>query len=1403
MSIETRIKNLTSLDDLQSLLVEEIGFEPEDRAVFFDDETGLQATYRRPAVVAGLHGFTVLALLATTPEGMLKTCQRQAVEALRTRYPFALFIFVDSSLDNWHWVFSKPAPGVGKRALRRMEIGNDPRLHTIVERLELLKNKLSGCDNQGAIAALAEQAFDVEAISKDFFIKYREQYKKFKTRIVADNQGKPWIADDNKISRYVQLLLGRIMFLHFIEKKQWLNGNPDFIRTLFEPYWRNEKSGFHQAVLEPLFFTALGKEGRRKTIAGAEYNIPFLNGGLFEVRTEFAEGDSLYGPLVADELFVGLFSMLGRYNFTVDESTPLDQTVGIDPEMLGKVFENLLEAEARHASGTYYTPRSIVEYMCRETLFRHLHAQTHIERRTFNALFDYALEGRKPEIETALAQRLDAVLARVTVLDPAVGSGAFLLGMVQEILALKESLARSRGDSEERILSERAKRKAAVIHESLYAVDISFPAIEIARLRLWLALVVDETEPHPLPNLDYHILRGDTLKTLLDGKPVMPPHGSGARGMAPSGQKQLAISGTQMNLEDNAANPHTEALLRHLDNLYAANGEEKSRLRQEIRAELTAMIETHWAKTERDLEGSAKQLLNSALGNPQNLTKPKLKHYLNVEAQLGAIAEQRRKLNESRSKGEELELPFTPLHLYFAEVFSGDNPGFDIVIANPPYVRHEEIKSIKPQLEAEFPGFYCGTADLYTYFYKRGVELLKSGGHLCYIAPNKFMRAGYGENTRKLLTSDAMPRVIIDFGDTPVFDATTYPSIVLVEKASPSSASGESVARGAKPSLTTPRPLAGEWTGERETGEITVAVIKNAADIERVSEVIDERGFPMKAEDLRTEGWTLESPAVLALMAKLRTNGTPLGKYVQGRFYYGIKTGFNEAFVIDAATRERLIAEDPNSVELIKPWLRGRDIRKWKVEWAELYVIAIASSANRKWPWSKAQNEAEARRVFAAAYPAIHNHLSQRETQLRKRDDQGQYWWELRSCAYYAEFEQPKIVYQEIATYQSFGYAEIGWLCNNKIFLIPDKDDYLLGLLNSQLTWWYLGNLTSGLTGGARAMQMPYMEQLPIAHAKPKQKSPITQRVQIILADPSSPDIPRLEAEIDKLVFDLYSLTKPERALVLAARTDSCEDEATEENYDDPQTTATTRATPQTVAGQTRRRGKPARGVSPAGAEIYPEQHGDGKRAGQPAAVGRVAASTRPLNATAERATASGLLAYGEIAERLAVNIARCLDALLNSSPAAIRITPQWITNTHRDIAGDLFPEWAGRFRTIDVQVGTHLPPHAHEVAAHIQNFSLDLEERLHHLHNVDNVAALLAWADWRFQWIHPFKDFNGRVGRILLVALAYKLALPPIDPAADASGKAAYFNALRTADTGDLVPLTDLWLGLLQGGAR
>jgi len=868
---------------------------------------------------------------------------------------------------------------------------------------------------------------------------------------------------------FAKKLLGQIVFLYFLQKKGWLgvgrndsgrfgrwgDGPKDFLRRLFNKQLVTYQNFFND-LLEPLFYEALAIDrGEESFYSRFNCRIPFLNGGLFEPIGGYNWQET--DILIRNETFSEILDTFDLFNFTVREDEPLEKEVAVDPEMLGKVFENLLEVRDRKSKGTYYTPREIVHYMCRESLINYLDGAVNIGEENLGGvqpsqvtLFDVpgpeqlalksktyrpvvprvdlecfvrhghlAIEhdrqvgakGREtetyrfqvPESVRRHAQALDTVLADIKVCDPAIGSGAFPVGMLHEIVRARETLTTYLGEAEERT-PYAFKRHA--IQESLYGVDIDPGAVEIAKLRLWLSLVVDEEQFEsikPLPNLDYKIVCGDSLGSV----------------------------------ERNLLNNH----------LFVELEECKQRFFEETNIRRKK-------KEKARIDGLIRELTNDD------------RHF--------------------------------DYEVYFSEVYHAKN-GFDLVIANPPYVRQEAIKGFKPQLKKEFPTFYCGTADLYTYFYKRGLEVLHSEGELCFIAPNKFMRAGYGKNTRDLLTREATPRIVIDFGDLPIFDATTYPSILLVEKKAPPAKA---------------RTLVATFTTDEQ--------------LLRLEKTLAEVGFSLPVSALKMAGWSLERPAVQALMEKLRSRGTSLGDYVQGRFYRGVLTGLNEAFVIDAATRERLIQEDPNSAELIKPWLRGRDIRKWQARWVGLYVIFTRRGTD------------------IDKYPAIKRHLAQFRKDLgpkksvkdkRGRKPGSYQWFEIQdNIAYFEEFEKTKVVYQEIATYQFFGYANPGLFCNNKCFLIPGKNDFLLGLLNAKITWWFLGQLASGLSGGARAMQTPYMEQLPIPSATATQKETITERVEKILAAPESPEVPRLEAEIDRLVYDLYGLTTEEIALVEGQR---------------------------------------------------------------------------------------------------------------------------------------------------------------------------------------------------------------------------------------------------------------------------
>ena len=292
----------------------------------------------------------------------------------------------------------------------------------------------------------------------------------------------------------------------------------------------------------------------------------------------------------------------------------------------------------------------------------------------------------------------------------------------------------------------------------------------------------------------------------------------------------------------------------------------------------------------------------------------------------------------------------------------------------------------------------------------------------------------------------------------------------------------------------------------------------------------------MRASDLSPDGWALTSPEALELLEKLQGTGTPLGEYVDGDFYRGVITGCNDAFIIDALTRQQLIAEDVNSGELIKPLFRGRNLQKWKTEATDEYLIAIASSANLVWPWSDAANDSEAEQIFTQTYPAIYQHLNGYQDQLIDREDQGRFYWELRSCAYYAEFGKPKIIYPQTAKslYACYDTTKIFGL--NNIYFIPTGDLSLLAILNSLLFDWYARHKFYSINdlwaGGRMQFFAQYMEKVPIADRTSGQKAALSRLVKRILVDPESDEVRSLQQEIDAQIYQLYELTDEEIALI-------------------------------------------------------------------------------------------------------------------------------------------------------------------------------------------------------------------------------------------------------------------------------
>ncbi|MFN8540174.1 MAG: TaqI-like C-terminal specificity domain-containing protein [Thermomicrobiales bacterium] len=297
---------------------------------------------------------------------------------------------------------------------------------------------------------------------------------------------------------------------------------------------------------------------------------------------------------------------------------------------------------------------------------------------------------------------------------------------------------------------------------------------------------------------------------------------------------------------------------------------------------------------------------------------------------------------------------------------------------------------------------------------------------------------------------------IIDFGHAPIFpEADVFPCIVVLRKR-------------------------GEEEAAPPAGETEVCLFpREELGRAQIGGYIDANSYPVPMARFGVQPWSLEPGEVDELMAKIRAAGVPLREFTGAKFYRGLLTGLNEAFLIDTSTQAQLIREDPTAAEIIRPYLRGQDVKRWAPDWQDLWIILLKASSDPPWPWSSAEANAEA--VFAQTYPSLHRHLKPLEDKLRKRQDKGQHWWELRACAYYSAYEGPTITYQEIQFHSAYGYDDRGLFTNNKAFIIPQADPYLLAVLNSPLMWWHNWRYLPHLKDEALSPVGALMENLPIA----------------------------------------------------------------------------------------------------------------------------------------------------------------------------------------------------------------------------------------------------------------------------------------------------------------------------------
>ena len=580
-------------------------------------------------------------------------------------------------------------------------LGRGQPCRTPAERLELLRKRNGAVTLENLV-----EAFKVEPLFKEFFRDYGRVFDEVESLI------KPSLADKETLRLFTQRLFNRLMFLAFIERKGWLKigGRTDYLAALWDTYADHRKTGgsFYRHHLVPLFFEGLNQPDRPAGHTDPRFgSVPYLNGGLFEKADDGS--DDRAEIIVPDKAVESILTELfARYNFTVAESTPLDVEVAVDPEMLGKVFEELVTG--RHEQGSYYTPKPIVSFMCREALVEFLATRCAKEKRA--ALEEFVHEHQPAAL--ADAEAVLAALRAVTVCDPACGSGAYLLGMLHELLDLRTCLFAA---SQKLDALTAHERKLEIIERNLYGVDLDAFAVNIARLRLWLSLAVEfeGSVPPPLPNLDFKIEQGDALA-------------------APAPQ-------------DLFQRPAVVELRGKKAEFLRAHGQRKQKLHEEIeQAQADLAV---WQEAEGTGHGFnwGVEFAEVFLGDTATAT---IGGDLNLGHELAA--------QPQRS-------------------------GFDIIVANPPYVRMELIKPQKPILRKRFPLVHAERADLFIYFYARAQELLRAGGVAAFISSNKWLRAGYGEPLRQHLLDAQNFRLVMDFGDLPVFEsATAYPCVFVWKK---------------------------------------------------------------------------------------------------------------------------------------------------------------------------------------------------------------------------------------------------------------------------------------------------------------------------------------------------------------------------------------------------------------------------------------------------------------------------------------------------------------------------------------------------------------------------------------------------------------------------------------------
>lgn len=945
-------------------------------------------------------------------------------------------------------------------------------------------------------------SLDLKEVNKQFYISIKEKFD----ALIAEIKEQYPKAQPNETKMFAIHLIGRYIFCWFLKEKEIIH--PDVLSSASLEKYKDR----YNKICKRLFFDTLNSfpypERNYPKDVPAELlkhlsEIPYLNGGLFEPSIE----DEIIPSLNIDGWLLSFIRLLEEYNFTVDESSANYEQVAIDPEMLGRILENLLAslnpetekiANERNALGAFYTPRPIVDYMVTESLKAFFESQLSDEvkeeapddnffttdksknnlfsdmqpkqmaidvnklaeqketkeklREKIDKLFDYTIE--QNPFNANDTRKLKQALNEIKIIDPACGSGAFPMGVLHKLEMLHEKFGTDKSPYDLRRM---------ILSQNIYGVDILPMAVEISRLRAWLALVlVNEYKRSDrkhnfnikaLPNLDFKFVCANTL--------------------VDSGYDDF------VHLVDKAKTP---TLMR---------------LEGEIQ-KLESIKEKFFNSNSTDHQ---KQDLIAEFHQTKNYIKTEfalLKKSYNLSDFLKKIDDWNPFNDNSASSF------FSPSWMFSI------SDGFDIVIGNPPYVEFKKLKNkelYKSYRTAK------GKYDLYVLFIERSQVLLKKDGVFCFINPTTFMMKDYGAHTRQFIVNNYYISEILDFGDIQIFEsATNYTGIFLFVK-------------------------------RRNVEGYNFYYQRFFSSSRKISEMEFVKGFQSKSDTnfknvitvksarLTEDTWMFQTDTKTKILDKIIGNKTHLLSEITKYIFVGIQSGKDEVFFID----DDIIKQNKIEKGVAEPILKGKDVGRYSINWSGTYII---------YPYDKKTNEPFSEAVFKSKFPNAYRYLRGLRESLSGRDyfdKSNKLWFELWCERIYSKFKEKKIVNSEISPENRFSLDTDGYLDNTKIFNTVLKESYadfypcLLGIINSSVLEFYHKNFASPKAGGFYDYKTQFIENYPIAFPNKSTRKKIESLVaKILTAKNKNPqaDSSKEERQIDVLVFHLYNLTYEEAKII-------------------------------------------------------------------------------------------------------------------------------------------------------------------------------------------------------------------------------------------------------------------------------